>query len=278
MGRFEGRTVLVTGGASGLGEAMVRLFVAEGGQAVIADVQEDRGAALAAELGDAAVFATTDVTDEAAIAAAVDRAVAHFGSLDAMCNNAGIVGVVGPIADTPMDLYDRTMAILLRGVFAGIKHAARVMIPQGTGGAIVNVASTAGLLGGQGPHVYSAAKAGVVGLTRSAASELGQYGIRVNAVAPGGIPTPLTAAVTTGNVADVEVTAKALGSRSPLGRAPTPFDVAETVVFLASEGGSYVSGQTIAIDAGVTSGTNPGLAFYAQTRHFAGTGEAKPIL
>ena len=115
MGRFEGRTAVVTGGASGLGEAMVRLFVAEGGRVVIADVQEDRGSALAEELGDAAVFANTDVTDEAAVAAAVDLAVGHFGALDAMCNNAGIVGVVGPIADTPMELYDRTMAILLRG-------------------------------------------------------------------------------------------------------------------------------------------------------------------
>ena len=226
--------------------------------------------ALAEELGDAAVFTITDVADEAAVAAAVDRAVGHFGSLDAMCNNAGIVGVVGPIADTPMDLYDRTMAILLRGVFVGVKHAARAMIAQGTGGAIVNVASTAGLLGGQGPHVYSAAKAGVIGLTRSASSELAQYGIRVNAVAPGGIPTPLTAAVTTGNVADVEVTAKAIGSRSPLGRAPTPFDVAEAVLFLASEAGSYVTGQTLAVDAGVTSGTNASLQFYAQTKHFAG--------
>jgi NAD(P)-dependent dehydrogenase (short-subunit alcohol dehydrogenase family) len=276
MNRFEGRTAVVTGGASGLGEAMVRLFVAEGGQAVIADVQEDRGTALAEELGDAAVFTITDVADEAAVAAAVDRAVGHFGSLDTMCNNAGIVGVVGPIADTPMDLYDRTMAILLRGVFIGVKHGARAMIAQGTGGAIVNVASTAGLLGGQGPHVYSAAKAGVIGLTRSASSELAQYGIRVNAIAPGGIPTPLTAAVTTGNVADVEVTAKAIGSRSPLGRAPTPFDVAEAVLFLASEAGSYVTGQTLAVDAGVTSGANASLQFYAQTKHFPATGDKRP--
>lgn len=273
MGRFEGRTAVVTGGASGLGEAMVRLFVAEGGQVVVADVQEARGIALADELGDAAVFTATDVTDEAAVAAAVDLAVNHFGALHAMCNNAGIVGVVGPIAETPMDLYDRTMAILLRGVFVGTKHAARAMIAQGTGGAVVNIASTAGLLGGQGPHVYSAAKAGVIGLTRSAASELGRYGIRVNAIAPGGIPTPLTAAVTTGNVADLEATTRAIGSRSPLGRAPTPFDVAEAVLFLASDGGSYVSGQTLAVDAGVTSGTNQALRFYEQTRHFAATGE-----
>jgi NAD(P)-dependent dehydrogenase (short-subunit alcohol dehydrogenase family) len=159
------------------------------------------------------------------------------------------------------------MAILLRGVFVGIKLAAKAMIAQGSGGAIVNTASTAGVQGGQGPHVYSAAKAGVIGITRSASAELGQYGIRVNAVAPGGIPTPLTAEVTVGNVADVDAASKAIGSRSPLGRAPTPFDVAETVLFLASDAGSYVSGQTIVIDAGVTAGANPGLPFYVQTRH-----------
>lgn len=273
MGRFEGRTAVVTGGASGLGEAMVRLFVAEGGRAVIADVQDDRGAALSAELGDAAVYRRCDVTDEQHVAAAVDLAVAQFGRLDAMVNNAGIVGVVGPIADTPMDLYDRTMAILLRGVYTGIKHGARVLIAQGTGGSIINTASTAGVQGGQGPHVYSAAKAGVIGLTRSASAELGQYGIRVNAVAPGGIPTPLTAAVTTGDPADVETASAAIGSRSPLKRAPTPFDVAEAVLYLASEEGSYVSGQTIVIDAGLTAGANPANQFYVQTKHYAATGE-----
>jgi NAD(P)-dependent dehydrogenase (short-subunit alcohol dehydrogenase family) len=272
-GRFENKVAVVTGGASGLGEAMARLFVAEGGRVVVADLQEERGQALVAELGDdRAAFVRTDVTEEADVAAAVDLAVTSFGGLDAMCNNAGIVGAVGPIAETDMDRYDVTMAILLRGVFVGIKHAAKVMIAQGRGGAIVNTASTAGVQGGQGPHVYSAAKAGVIGLTRSASAELGQYGIRVNAVAPGGIPTPLTAQVTTGNVADVEKASAAIGSRSPLKRPPTPHDVAETVVFLASDGGSYVSGQTIVIDAGLTAGANPTSWAYSQVGHFGPTG------
>jgi NAD(P)-dependent dehydrogenase (short-subunit alcohol dehydrogenase family) len=272
-GRFEGRVAVVTGGASGLGEAMARLFVAEGGNVVIADLQDDAGAKLVAELGEErAAFVHTDVTSEDDVAAAVDLAVSRFGGLDAMCNNAGIVGAVGPIAETSMADYDRTMAILLRGVFAGIKHAARVMIAQGRGGAIINTASTAGVQGGQGPHVYSAAKAGVVGLTRSASAELGQYGIRVNAVAPGGIPTPLTAEVTTGDVSQVAKASEAIGSRSPLKRPPTPHDVAEAVLFLSSEGGSYVSGQTLVIDAGVTAGANPANPFYGKVGHYGPTG------
>jgi NAD(P)-dependent dehydrogenase (short-subunit alcohol dehydrogenase family) len=274
-GRFEGRVAVVTGGASGLGEAMVRLFVAEGGRVVIADLQEARGAELVGELGDDnAVFLRTDVSSEDDVAAAVDLAVSRFGGLDAMCNNAGIVGAVGPIAETSMADYDRTMAILLRGVFVGIKHAARVMIALGRGGAIINTSSTAGVQGGQGPHVYSAAKSGVVGLTRSASAELGQYGIRVNAVAPGGIPTPLTAEVTTGDVSQVDRASEAIGSRSPLKRPPTPNDVAEAVVFLASEGGSYVSGQTLVIDAGVTAGANPANPFYGKVGHFGPTGRS----
>ena len=177
-GRLEGKVALVTGGASGIGEGTVRRFVAEGAQVVIADRQADAGAALAEALGPATRFVTADVTDEADVAAAVDDAVAGFGRLDVMFNNAGIVGVIGPIAATPTDGWDHTVAILLRGVFLGMKHAARVMVPQGSG-SIISTSSTAGILGGLGPHCYTACKHGVIGLTKSVASELAASGIRV---------------------------------------------------------------------------------------------------
>ena len=248
--RYDGKVALVTGGASGIGEAIVRLVVREGGSVVIADRQAELGQALAHALGAAAVFAAADVSDEADVAAAVDLAVARYGRLDLMCNNAGFAGPDLPIAETPLREYDRVMAALLRGVFAGIKHAARVMIPAGRGGAIVNTSSVAGVQGGLGCHIYTTAKHGVIGLTRSAASELGRYGIRVNCVAPGGVPTPMGALFVTGDASRVDVVAERQAERSPLGRAATPDDIAEAVAYLGSDGGSFVNGQTLVVDAG----------------------------
>ena len=150
-GRLEGKVAVITGGASGIGEGTVRRFVAEGAKVVIADMQADTGSALATELGDSTRFAECNVTSEEAVAAAVDTAVAEFGQLDIMFNNAGIVGAVGPIADTPVEAWDNTISILLRGVFLGTKHAARVMTPNNAG-SIISTSSTAGILGGLGPH------------------------------------------------------------------------------------------------------------------------------
>jgi NAD(P)-dependent dehydrogenase (short-subunit alcohol dehydrogenase family) len=247
MTRFENTVVVVTGGASGIGEATTRALVAEGGRVVIADLQEGRGKALAKELGDAARFRRTDVTREEDIEAAVALAVSDFGSLTGMVNNAGIVGAVGSIMDASAEAYDQTMAILSRGVFLGIKHAARAM--RDSGGAIVSLASTAGILGGQGPHVYTMAKHGVVGITRSAASELAQYGIRVNAVAPGGTVTPMTNALGDNNP---ENTAAFCAEGSPLGIACMPEDIAAAILYLLSSEARYVSGHTLAVDAGLT--------------------------
>lgn len=249
MGRFSGQVVVVTGGASGIGEAVARAIVREGGRVLIADLQEERGAALVAELPGMAVFHRTDVTREDDVAAAISLAEAAFGPLTGIVNSAGIVGVIGPIADTPVEAFDSTMAILARGVFLGIKHAARAMQASGTRGAIVSLASTAGVMGGQGPHTYSMAKHGVIGLTKSVASELSPKGIRVNAVAPGGTVTPMTAALTGG---DEQMITDFLKTSSPLGIACLPEDVANGILFLLSDEARFITGHTLVIDAGIT--------------------------
>jgi NAD(P)-dependent dehydrogenase (short-subunit alcohol dehydrogenase family) len=254
MTRYLDRVAVVTGGASGLGEATARLLAAEGGRVVIADLHLDRARAVATSIGsDRASAVECDVTDEADVAAAFDHAVATFGGVDGAFANAGIVGAAGPIADTPMEHYDRTMAVLLRGVFCTIKHASRTMRD---GGGIVCTSSVAGVMGGLGPHVYAAAKAGVIGLARSAAAELARRQIRVNAVAPGSIPTAMTAHVMSGDPDAIERITESIGSRSPLGRSGTPTDIAETVLFLLSDAGSYITGQCLVVDAGVTSGAS----------------------
>jgi len=251
--RLVDRSAVITGGASGLGEATARLFVAQGARVLIADVQDDRGSALASELGDGAVYQRTDVSRESDIAAAVDRAVSEFGRLDTMFNNAGIVGAVGPIDETPAEEYDATMSILLRGVFLGMKHAARVMKPQNSG-CILCTSSIAGLQGGLGPHVYATAKAALVGLTRNVAAELARWNIRVNCIAPGNMATPMVADVISGDPDAVVV--EPLANVSPIkGRPGLASDIAHAALWLASDDAGYVTGQTLAVDGGLTAGT-----------------------
>jgi NAD(P)-dependent dehydrogenase (short-subunit alcohol dehydrogenase family) len=259
MSRFKNQVVVITGGASGIGEATARAIVEQGGSVVIADLQQDRGAALVEELGAAAVFQRTDVTVEADIKAAVAAAEQSFGGITGMVNNAGIVGAVGSIMDTSAEAFDRTMAILSRAVFLGVKHAARAM--KDKGGAIVSLSSTAGIIGGQGPHVYTMAKHAVVGLTRSAASELSQYGIRVNAVAPGGTVTPMVHALADG---DPELARAVIAEGSPLGFACMPEDIANAILYLLSAESRYVTGHTLAVDAGITTAGSVPPPFFAQ--------------
>ncbi len=252
-GRLAGKSAVVTGAASGIGEGTARRFIEEGAQVVIADLQQDKGEALAAELGDAARFIRCDVTQESDIAAAVDLAVSEFGRLDVMVNNAGIVGAVGPIKDTPIEAWDSTINVLLRGVFLGSKHAARVMMEQGSG-SILSIASTAGVIGGLGPHVYTAAKHGVVGLTKSVASELCKYGIRVNCVAPGNTATAMTADVVAQDHENLDAVTAAIAEGSMLGIAGKPSDIANALLYLASDEARYVTGHTLVVDAGQTTG------------------------
>ena len=259
MGRIEGKVAVITGGASGIGEATVRRFCEEGARVVIADIQEDRGKALAEELGQVARFARVDVTQEDEIAAAIAIAVQDFGRLDVMFNNAGVVGALGSLLETSAEQWRKTIDILLNGVFLGIKQAALVMVPQGSG-VILSTASTAGIVGGLGPHAYTAAKHGVVGLTKSAASELSSKHVRVNAIAPGPMATPMIAAVSSrvpGSLSDMDVVQEALKVDSPLGVAGQPRDIANAALFLASDESGQVTGHTLVVDAGVTTGAGP---------------------
>jgi len=248
---LDGKVAIVTGGANGIGEGTTRRFVEEGARVVVADLQEDAGAALASELGDAVRFVRTDVTEEADVAAAVDLAVAELGRLDVMFNNAGIVGVIGRIADTPTDGWDHTVAVLLRGVFLGTKHAARVMVPQGSG-VIISTSSTAGILGGLGPHCYTACKHAVIGLTKSVASELASSGVRVNAISPGSTVTAMTSAVISGDHTATDKAEAQIAAGSALGIAGYPVDIANAALYLASDEARYVTGHTLVVDAGQT--------------------------
>jgi NAD(P)-dependent dehydrogenase (short-subunit alcohol dehydrogenase family) len=246
---------VITGAASGIGAGTARRFVDEGASVVLADIQQEIGESLAAELGDSAAFALTDVTSEDDVAAAVGMAVARWGQLDVMFNNAGILGAVGSIADTSVEDWERTISVLLTGAFLGSKHAARVMIPKGSG-SIINTSSIAGITGGLAPHAYSTAKRGVIGLTQTVASEMAAHGVRVNAIAPGNTVSAMTADVMTGDHSNLEQAAAVIQSKSPLGIAGEVGDIAGAAVYLASNEARYITGHTLVIDGGqVNAGT-----------------------
>jgi len=252
--RLENRVAIVTGGASGIGHAIVLHFLQEGARVVLADMNCQTGMAVlqAIELkgnGDPIRFFECDVSQEADVARLVQFAVQEFGRLDCMVNNAGTGGATNPLVKTSVEDWDRTQAILLRGVFLGIKHAAKVMIRQGEGGAIVNMASIAGLTGGAGGAAYSTAKAGVINLTRCAAIQLGQYRIRCNSVSPGTILTPLLL-----RGADPETMREAACAFQPWPEPGLPEHVAPVVAFLASDAAEFMTGENVLVDGGVAAG------------------------
>ncbi len=246
-GRLEGKVAVITGGASGMGKSTVARFLADGASVVIGDLNEENGKAALDEFGtERCDFVRTDVAEEADVAALVARSVERFGRLDCIFNNAGVGGVFGPIGETDTEGYDYTMAVLVRSVFLGMKHAAPIMQRQGQGGSIISTASIAAITGGNGAHIYSAAKAAVIGLTRSVALEMAPHRIRVNAIAPGVIETPL---LDGGRPGALQAVAQAKMLWPRLG---TGDDIAAMAAFLASDDGEFVSGQVMVVDGALT--------------------------
>ncbi len=247
------RVAFVTGAASGIGAASARLLARDGFFVYLADIQAEAGQALAAELGEAA-FLPLDVRHEDQFEAALGEVMQRHGRLDCLVNNAAIVGVLGPIATLPLEQYDLSHAIIQRSVVIGTKHAARIMQPQGSG-AIVNIASVAGLTGGFSPHVYAACKAAVVNFTESVALELAEDGIRVNAICPGNVATPIHTGVTDERwKARLEKIRAAAVDDQPIPRMGEPEEIAEAVAWLASDKASYVTGHALVVDGGLMAG------------------------
>lgn len=257
MGALKGKVSVITGGASGIGAATVRLFVREGSKVVIADILDEQGKKLAAELEGAAVYAHTDVSKEADIKAAIALAASRFGRLDCLFNNAGFGGVSGMIEETDTDQLDATISVLFRAVVLGIKHAAPIMKRQGSG-SIISTASVAGLRAGFGPHIYSAAKAAVIQLTKSVAMELGENGVRVNCICPGAIVTPIFGrhfGLSETEIADkTPLLNQAFAMIQPIRRAGQPEDIAQAALWLASDASSFVSGHELVVDGALSNG------------------------
>lgn len=253
--RLKGKVAVITGAASGIGAATARRFKNEGCALILGDIQSDLGHDLAQELGDRAFFEYCNVTLEEDVKKLVDRALSAFGQLDIMFNNAGIVGAKGPIDQTPADEWRITTDILINGVFYGVKHAAAAMKQQRSG-SIINMSSVAGVMGGLGPHAYTTAKHAVIGLTTSASAELCQHNVRVNAIAPFSMATPMVADAHLQDHHATDEVAKTLAANSPLpGRAGTALDVANAALWLGSDESGYTSGLTLTTDAGVTTGS-----------------------
>ena len=249
-GQLESKVAIVTGGASGMGLATVRRFLEEGASVVVGDLNSDNGRQLLEELsadgyGEKVRFTVTDVSVEDDVAAMTELALDAFGRLDIVFNNAGIGGAFGPITELEVDDWDTTFHVLVRSVFLGTKHAAKVLIEQGQGGSIINTASIAGMGGGAGPQAYSAAKAAVVSLSKTTAVELAPHDIRVNAICPGIIFTPL---LHSGNEEQAE---EVIEEIQPLSKRGEGSDIAGMAVFLAGDDSLFVTGQEHIVDGGL---------------------------
>ena len=256
MARLADKVAVITGGCSGIGLATVELFLAEGAKVVLADIQDERGAELATRFGGDAVYQHCDVTQEADIARLMQVAVDRFGTLDVVFNNAGAGGALEPIEEMTGEGWDRTQTLLLRSVALGIRYAVPFM--KARGGAIINTSSVAALEAGNAPIAYSAAKAGVLHLSKVAAAELARYGIRVNAICPGFMLTQIfTTSFGISDNAAVQANAALRDvspSAQPLAIPGTPDHIAQACLYLASAESAFVTGTHLVVDGGLTIG------------------------
>lgn len=247
---FEGRTALVSGAGSGMGLETARAFAEAGAAVMLADINEDSVKSAAGDLiraGYKAAWIRCDVADEAQVVTMVDKTVSTFGRLDAAYNNAAIQPLATDTADLPADEWDRAFSVIVRGVFLCMKYELRQMREQGSG-AIVNCSSLAGLVGVPGRAAYTAAKHGVLGLTKSTAIEYAPIGVRINAICPGTIHTPMVEEmIRIGDLSEADAIRLA-----PINRLGTAKEIADVVLWLCSSMSTYVIGQAIAVDGGYT--------------------------
>lgn len=248
MNELTGKVAIVTGASTGIGRAAAMALAAEGAVVVVSDIDRDRGEDVARAIidkGGQALFVAADVSDDAQVAALVAQAVDHFGGLDLAYNNAGIEGVQAPTADCTPENWHRTLAVNLTGVWSCMRHEIPRMLERG-GGSIVNCSSVAGLVGFANIPAYTASKHGVVGLTKTAALEYAEQGIRVNAICPGVIDTEMVERFIGGQAEARE----AMTAMQPVNRLGRPEEIADAVVWLCSDRSTFVTGQAIAVDGG----------------------------
>jgi NAD(P)-dependent dehydrogenase (short-subunit alcohol dehydrogenase family) len=255
---LDGKVAIVTGGASGIGRGIVERFLAEGARVVIADVDTERGQELAADLGADVAFSETDVSDPDQVGALVALAVDKFGGLDVMVNNAAVSSPLRRLLDDDLSDFHRIMGVNVLGVMAGTRDAARHMAKNG-GGSIINLTSIGGIQAGGGVMIYRASKAAVIQFTKSSAIELAHYEIRVNAIAPGSIPTPILGKSAAGmdpeQLKEFEAKIRqGMRDDRPLKREGTPDDVAQAALYFAGDRSLYVTGTVLPVDGGTSTG------------------------
>lgn len=251
MGILDDQVVLITGAASGIGEATAQAAQAEGARLLLSDVDVERGEAVAERLGAGTRFVACDVTDEDQVAALVAVAESELGGLDGAFNCAGILGTLGLVGDTEYADWKRIVDVDLHGVFLCTKHEVRAMAPRGRG-SILNMASAAGLIGWAGAAGYVAAKHGVVGLSKAAALDYADQGVRVNAICPSYVETPMVADLFDNLLGGDQAAVDAARANHPIGRFGKPSEIAAACVWLLSDQASFVTGTAMSVDGGYT--------------------------